>query len=109
MAQEACQRADPELFSPIVAGDAGLSQISAAKAICQGCAVRDPCLSYGLATRQDGIWGGTTLDERRTIRPAGGPAAARQPRPAPRPQPHLKPPGGSHGHRNDPARPHPSR
>src|ERR1700683_4850100 len=47
MAQEACQRADPELFSPIVAGDAGLSQISAAKAICQGCAVRDPACPTG--------------------------------------------------------------
>jgi WhiB family redox-sensing transcriptional regulator len=68
MAQGACQRADPGLFFPFAAGSAGLSQISAAKAICQGCAVRDPCLSYGLATRQDGIWGGTTLEERRTIR-----------------------------------------
>src|ERR1700691_5888683 len=68
MAQGACQRADPDLFFPIAAGRAGLPRIRAAKAICQGCAVRDPCLSYGLATRQDGIWGGTTLEERRTIR-----------------------------------------
>jgi len=68
MAQGACQRADPDLFFPIAAGRAGLPRIRAAKAICQGCAVRDPCLSYGLATTQDGIWGGTTLEERRTIR-----------------------------------------
>jgi WhiB family redox-sensing transcriptional regulator len=68
MAQGACQRADPELFFPIAAGGANLPRIKAAKAICQGCPVRDPCLSYGLATRQDGIWGGTTPDERMAFR-----------------------------------------
>jgi WhiB family redox-sensing transcriptional regulator len=68
MAQGACQRADPELFFPVVAGRAGLPRIRAAKAICHGCAVRDPCLSYGLATRQDGIWGGTTTEERTATR-----------------------------------------
>jgi WhiB family transcriptional regulator, redox-sensing transcriptional regulator len=68
MAQGACQQEDPELFFPIAAGSVGLLQISAAKAICQGCAVRAPCLSYGLATRQDGIWGGTTPEERGAIR-----------------------------------------
>jgi WhiB family redox-sensing transcriptional regulator len=68
MAQGACQRADPDLFFPIAAGRAGLPRIRAAKAICQGCVVREPCLSYGLATRQDGIWGGTTLEERTATR-----------------------------------------
>jgi WhiB family transcriptional regulator, redox-sensing transcriptional regulator len=68
MAQGACQRADPELFFPVAGGSAGLPLIKAAKAVCQDCSVRGPCLSYGLATRQDGIWGGTTLDERRAIR-----------------------------------------
>jgi len=68
MAQGACQRADPDLFFPVAAGRAGLPRVRAAKAICQGCAVRDPCLSYGLATRQEGIWGGTTLEERSASR-----------------------------------------
>jgi WhiB family transcriptional regulator, redox-sensing transcriptional regulator len=68
MAHGACQRTDPELFFPIGAGGASMGQISAAKAICQSCTVRTPCLSYGLATCQDGIWGGTTLEERLSFR-----------------------------------------
>ena len=78
VARGACQHEDPELFFPIAAGSAGLSQINAAKAVCRGCAVRAACLSYGLQTRQDGIWGGTTTEERGAIRQAhllrpGGP------------------------------------
>jgi WhiB family redox-sensing transcriptional regulator len=90
MAQGACQHADPDLFFPIATGRAARPQIRAAKAICQGCAVRDPCLSYGLATRQDGIWGGTTPEERIATRqptylaPYGNPARAR-PRASPEP------------------------
>lgn len=57
MAQGACHGEDLELFFPIAAGRADLPRTRAAKAICQGCAVRAQCLSYGLATRQDGIWG----------------------------------------------------
>jgi WhiB family redox-sensing transcriptional regulator len=76
MAQGACHGEDPELFFPIAAGRADLPRIRAAKAICQGCAVRAQCLSYGLATRQDGIWGGTTLEERSAFRqPADLPRA----------------------------------
>jgi WhiB family redox-sensing transcriptional regulator len=70
MARGACRHEDPELFFPIAASSAGLPQINAAKAVCRGCAVRAACLSYGLATRQDGIWGGTTTEERGVIRQA---------------------------------------
>jgi WhiB family redox-sensing transcriptional regulator len=92
MAQGACQRADPELFFPIAAGRASLPRIRAAKAICEGCAVRDPCLSYGLATRQDGIWGGTTMEERiATRQPADRPAhRGPAPRQVPSPTPDLR-------------------
>jgi WhiB family transcriptional regulator, redox-sensing transcriptional regulator len=83
MAQGACQRADPELFFPIAAGRASLPQIRAAKAICLSCAVRSPCLAYGLATRQDGIWGGTTMEERAAFRqPSEGPGHDSPGRPA---------------------------
>jgi WhiB family transcriptional regulator, redox-sensing transcriptional regulator len=68
MARGACHHEDPELFFPIAASSAGLPQINAAKTVCRGCAVRAACLSYGLETRQDGIWGGTTLEERNAIR-----------------------------------------
>ncbi len=76
MARGACQREDPELFFPIAASGPGLLAIKAAKAVCQGCAVRVPCLSYGVQTRQDGIWGGTTAEERSAIRRQAEPVPA---------------------------------
>jgi WhiB family transcriptional regulator, redox-sensing transcriptional regulator len=72
MSRGACRREDPELFFPIAAKGAALHQVSVAKAICLGCSVRAACLAYGLETGQDGIWGGTTWDERYAMpRPPG--------------------------------------
>jgi WhiB family redox-sensing transcriptional regulator len=68
MSRGACLSQDPELFFPIAAKGAGLRQINAAKAVCRRCAVRAACLSYGLETWQDGIWGGTTWEERLAMR-----------------------------------------
>lgn len=45
-----------------------MPQIDEAKAVCGRCAVRELCLSYALVTRQDGIWGGTTAEERLRVR-----------------------------------------
>lgn len=70
MSHGACRQADPELFFPIaaVAGPA-TRQVEAAKAVCGSCAVRANCLSYAfLEFMPEGIWGGTTLDERRAER-----------------------------------------
>lgn len=40
-----------------------------AKALCAGCPVRDACLDYAMAHREDeGIWGGLTGSERRRMR-----------------------------------------
>ena len=78
MARGACQSEDPELFFPISASGVGLDQVNAAKAVCRGCPVRAACLSFGVATRQDGIWGGTTSEERSAIRGAGRRDGARQ-------------------------------
>ena len=72
MSRGACQRADPELFFPVAAKGPALQQAEAAKAVCGRCAVRPSCLAYALETMQDGIWGGTTSDERRSAR--AGPA-----------------------------------
>jgi len=48
---------------------ADVAAISAAKEVCAGCPVADECLSYAIETNQtDGIWGGHTPKERRTIR-----------------------------------------
>jgi WhiB family transcriptional regulator, redox-sensing transcriptional regulator len=75
MPQGACRGEDPELFFPIAAVGPALTQVFAAKAVCFRCAVRARCLSYALATRQAGIWGGTTQEERLAMRrPSGFPA-----------------------------------
>src|SRR5690348_17274320 len=66
MSRGACRRADPELFFPISAGAAQV--VAAAKAVCQACAVRASCLTFAVETGQDGIWGGTTAEERHAVR-----------------------------------------
>jgi WhiB family redox-sensing transcriptional regulator len=69
MSGGACQQADPELFFPIAAAAGPAArQAEAAKAVCGPCAVRAKCLSYALEAMPEGIWGGTTLDERRAVR-----------------------------------------
>ncbi len=64
MSHGACRREDPELFFPITTTGPALQQVRSAKAVCGRCPVRANCLSYALQTRQDGVWGGTTRDER---------------------------------------------
>lgn len=62
----ACRETDPELFFPVTARGPGAGEIARAKAVCATCQVRRQCLQYALATHQvDGVWGGTTEDERR--------------------------------------------
>jgi WhiB family redox-sensing transcriptional regulator len=68
MSRGACRSEDPELFFPVTPHRASLRQINAAKAVCRACAVRTACLSFGLQTSEDGIWGGTTPEERRALR-----------------------------------------
>lgn len=64
----ACRDMDPELFFPLGTSDANLLQIQAAKQICRTCPVRQPCLRWALDSGDAGIWGGTTDDERRSLR-----------------------------------------
>lgn len=65
----ACRNTDPEFFFPIGTTGMALDQIAAAKAVCQACPVKEPCLEFALATNQDcGIWGGASEDERRRLR-----------------------------------------
>ena len=43
--------------------------IAYAKSICQGCPVIEECLTYAVEMNQtEGIWGGTTKQERRRLR-----------------------------------------
>ncbi len=51
--------------------------IDDAKAVCQGCAIRDACLEEALAhNEQWGLWGGKSVNERKAIRKARRAAAA---------------------------------
>jgi WhiB family redox-sensing transcriptional regulator len=77
MSQGACREEDPEIFFPIAAQGPALAQVSSAKAVCRRCAVNAACLSFGLETRQEGIWGGTTREERLAMRPHPAEPAAR--------------------------------
>jgi WhiB family redox-sensing transcriptional regulator len=72
-----CTRTDPELFFPHQGGSGSRSvhanfQTDAAKKWCAACTVAGDCLaeavSRGPAT--EGIWGGTTKDERDRMRRA---------------------------------------
>jgi WhiB family redox-sensing transcriptional regulator len=68
MVRGACRGADPELFFPISFRGRAVEQIDYAKAVCRRCAVSGSCLSYALRTMPDGIWGGTTSEERIAMR-----------------------------------------
>jgi len=64
MLRGACRQVDPELFFPIAAKGPAEQQVADAKAVCGPCAVRANCLSYALEAMPEGIWGGTTREER---------------------------------------------
>lgn len=61
-----CLGAPADLFFP-ERGD--MAAIREAKAICNGCVVRDACLGANLHER-DGVWGGTGPRERQRLRGA---------------------------------------
>ena len=65
----ACRDADPELFFPVGTAGPALRQIRDARRICRGCPAQAPCLAWALDHGiTDGVWGGTTEDQRRAIR-----------------------------------------
>jgi WhiB family redox-sensing transcriptional regulator len=66
-----CLRLDPDLFFPVSTTNASLTEIQAARRVCQTCPVLAPCLRWALDLGQvSGIWGGTTEEERRALRRA---------------------------------------
>ncbi len=65
----ACAGMDTRIFFPIGETGTALHQVVLAKAACAACPVREECLEFAIATIQnDGVWGGTTEDERRLIK-----------------------------------------
>jgi WhiB family redox-sensing transcriptional regulator len=64
-----CLGSNPDLFFPLGSKGKPLAQAETAKGLCLGCTVRELCLLYALETNQvTGVWGGTTEEERRSIR-----------------------------------------
>ena len=67
-AASACSDTDPSLFFPVGTTGPALEQIAAAKAVCDTCEAKEPCLQFALSTNQDsGVWGGTSERQRRRI------------------------------------------
>lgn len=70
--QGRCLELDPELFFPAPADDP-----TPAVRVCLGCSVAGPCLASALDGGElDGVWGGTTPQERRVMRQVWRPASA---------------------------------
>jgi WhiB family transcriptional regulator, redox-sensing transcriptional regulator len=67
--QGACLHADPDVFFPISVAGASTTQVRMARAICAGCPVRSDCVDFAVEHREiQGIWGGTTDEERKKLR-----------------------------------------
>jgi hypothetical protein len=69
----ACVGSDPDLFwvEGTATATPNVAQVSEAVAICQECRVRSECLAWADANPAlagDGVWGGTTGEQRRHFR-----------------------------------------
>lgn len=63
----ACAGFHHALFFPV--GDADATRVERAREICTTCPVTEECLEYALETNQRaGIWGGSTEEERKSLR-----------------------------------------
>jgi len=64
-----CRDEDPELFFPIGSTGPATHQVDQAKVVCRRCPVVEDCLTWAVETGQEnGVWGGTSEDERRALR-----------------------------------------
>lgn len=63
-----CKDADLSLFFPVGTTGPAVAQIAEAKRVCFQCSCRAACLEFALTTNQDGIWGGSSEEERRAMR-----------------------------------------
>ena len=64
-----CREVDPELFFPHGKGSVTRTMAAEARGVCFDCPVRHECLEYALADPHiEGVWGGTTDQQRREMR-----------------------------------------
>jgi WhiB family redox-sensing transcriptional regulator len=64
--QAACTEEDIDIFFPENGDVKGKTAL--AKAICASCPVAVQCLQFAIANDEEGIWGGTTLEERKRFK-----------------------------------------
>jgi WhiB family redox-sensing transcriptional regulator len=63
----ACAGYPSTFFFPT--GESSAALVEKARAVCRECPVSEDCLEFAFETNQvAGIWGGTTEEERRTLR-----------------------------------------
>jgi WhiB family redox-sensing transcriptional regulator len=62
-----CTEVDPDIFFPTSSGVPYL-----AKQVCLACPVRQQCLDFAMSTPVEGVWGGTTVSERKARAKATG-------------------------------------
>lgn len=63
-----CREEDPELFFIVGKEELNSPQIAEAKSVCARCPVRAECLQEALDEGMQGIWGGSTDEERRLMK-----------------------------------------
>ncbi|MEV5443512.1 WhiB family transcriptional regulator [Streptomyces sp. NPDC052644] len=74
----ACRDVDPDLFFPVGTTGPALAQAEDARTVCHRCPVMLTCQQWALDSRlEEGVAGGLTADERRTIRRRNRRRAAR--------------------------------
>lgn len=59
---------DPDMFTPDMDVPGSLAKANQAKKICATCPYLAECLAYAMSTPQEGIWGGTSANERRKMK-----------------------------------------
>jgi WhiB family redox-sensing transcriptional regulator len=65
---EPCTQVGADLFFSPPGSQSNYVHLKAVKAVCDNCAMIEPCLEYALHTSVVGVWGGTTENERLKIR-----------------------------------------
>jgi len=79
--EAACLDADPEIFFPDSRRPVDDEDVQKALALCADCPVQKRCLDFALVNNTDGIWGGTTEEQRKGMTPSSNaaPALVRRP------------------------------
>ena len=67
----ACAGKDTEMFFPEGPRDIA-KKIADAKAVCGGCPITAQCFAWAVENNEQGIWGGTTETERKSLMRSGG-------------------------------------